>query len=511
MRYIIFYKIIVTLLFTITSSVHSKTRGSDVPALIRDSYGARPIALGDTFTGIANDINTISVNPAGLNTIDAFQASVMYLKYPLNLNYGYLDLGAPLFNKKYRSFIAGSITFFGMPDITYYDSFGNETDRKLKARDLILTLAFANNPLRLFGSKKNFNIGFALKYIKTQLNESDIDTFALDTGFLYKFSIKSLGPEKIKDNFGIGFSIQNIHVSKKESDSIYLPENSRLGFGYNFFKTRIHNFLAGCDFNFANDTPTIVSAGLEYTYYSLISLRGGYKISGVDIGNLSMGIGCRFLIKENLFRIDYSAEPIENMGVRHGISINITFNKTQYRVRDEDHMTMIVIGDQKKLLFQHYQISKQGFNILDKIIEDIKKKNYKRINIKIRTFQLEEEEREYELEDQQIKKLVDYFVSKGIDQNCISSQKYIFLLPERYISLSHTDEYKKRYEISIIEWEKDEQKSFMSHYVKGEQAFETNNYNLAESEWIKALKIDPDNEELKKKIFNTRKKREEDE
>lgn len=69
--------------------------GSSGAEFLRVAMGARPAALGENFTGLADDVNAASWNPAGLGQLKNMQFSAMHLKYVEDINFEYLAASMP--------------------------------------------------------------------------------------------------------------------------------------------------------------------------------------------------------------------------------------------------------------------------------------------------------------------------------------------------------------------------------------------------------------------------------
>lgn len=311
------------ILFSVQQSFTAEA-GSGIPILMLDSYGARQVALGDTFTGIADDINSISVNPAGLSSLQAFEISSMYMKYLEDLSFGYLALGMPLPSN--AGYVGASLSLFSVPDFDGYDLAGNKSADSSSSGDMGFSVAYANNPFKLLNIDANLNLGFSVKYIQSKLAGSSISALGFDIGGLYRLNIPNLGSKEAKENLGIGVSIQNLGSSiKYKAEETLLPQNLRFGLGYRGFNSENHSVLVGFDVNMPNDSDSIMSAGLEYTFMQIISARAGYKFSGTDIGGLSFGIGAGYNLSGKRISLDYALVPVEEFNTVHTFSLGIRF------------------------------------------------------------------------------------------------------------------------------------------------------------------------------------------
>ncbi len=320
--------ILLWILITISSTavLTAEVWEAGAPSLMMDSYGAREMALGDTFVGIADDINTITVNPAGLNTLSSLEGSVMYMMYPLEMSFMHVAGGYPLPDSAFNGYAGASLTMFSVAEFEEYDLIGNKTGKKLSASDFLVNIGYGNNPLKFFGMKQNLNAGINLKLVSCKLVEDSSSAFGFDFGLLYKMDIISWGTKTLTDNLGIGFSIQNLGTSLNYgNEDTVLPRNMRIGAGYLGYKDNQHSVLAGFDINMPNDSDMITGIGIEYSFIEMIFGRIGYKITGRDVDHFSFGIGGKYSIAGKQASFDYAIIPLSNLGLINSFSLGIVF------------------------------------------------------------------------------------------------------------------------------------------------------------------------------------------
>ena len=58
--------------------------------------GARPDGMGQAFSAVADDINTLSFNPAGLGNIRSSQVGYGYESFAAGIQYDFLGLAVPI-------------------------------------------------------------------------------------------------------------------------------------------------------------------------------------------------------------------------------------------------------------------------------------------------------------------------------------------------------------------------------------------------------------------------------
>ena len=74
-------RLLIICLFIIATAAWSveihEAAGTTAAAFLKVDSGTRPMAMGGAFTGLANDINTLFWNPAGLTSIEFREFSAM--------------------------------------------------------------------------------------------------------------------------------------------------------------------------------------------------------------------------------------------------------------------------------------------------------------------------------------------------------------------------------------------------------------------------------------------------
>ena len=314
----IFFPIFLGIAF-LSSSAYAVSEAAVLFLMIEP--GARATSMGGSFTGIANDATAMYYNPAGLTQMkigSAELSSVQWLRSFTNdifhryaaASYSFPEMGT----------FGVSVTYLQLGDCFSMDEQGNT--EKFKAYEYALSLGYAMKV------DKNFSFGFSGKYIKSNLAApgSDFGTataWAFDIGILYNNFAPDLCYKRkfLPGNFSqlfkwtrhrippgpsIGLSILNMGPKISYGDSHQgdpLPQNLRLGLAWNFFDSDLISIIGSVDFRKLlvrphGDKPAddyykalftawqeedalndvTISAGLEFSLFSLSSLRLGRYI-----------------------------------------------------------------------------------------------------------------------------------------------------------------------------------------------------------------------------------------
>ena len=76
---------------SLAASRPTKNAGTSGAQFLKIGAGARPTAMGDSFAGVADDVNAVYYNPAGLGFLDKTEFTAMHTQYFQGLDY---DFGA---------------------------------------------------------------------------------------------------------------------------------------------------------------------------------------------------------------------------------------------------------------------------------------------------------------------------------------------------------------------------------------------------------------------------------
>ena len=281
--------------------------------------GARPIGMGNAYTALADDVNAIYYNPAGLAQLDECQFTSGYGKLywglddGSNLGSGFVGYAHPLYH--WGTLGVGWLNF-GLQGLyrenSFILSYGNTLKKKL--------LAGLN--LKLLSKK----------YGKTLYTESAIDDsgnttgerdpvfskgysktgFSTDLGFLYKFNRE----------YSLGLSLIDIiqpHMDLKDNKS-RVPIGVRTGFLYN------SDFLTfAFDTTFRNGDINVYSGAEKWFLNRTFGVRAGLGVGSRRFSNLALGAS----YAKYLFQFDYAfLYPLS--GIRdtygsHRISLTLRF------------------------------------------------------------------------------------------------------------------------------------------------------------------------------------------
>lgn len=296
------------------------TIGSTAAGFLRLGVGPRAIAMGETFTGLADDVSALAYNPAGLARLRRQELALMHSEV-------FDDVRQEWFGYAYPSqtwgTLAVSLNVLHIRVVPVYDI--NDTlVGETSSQDLAYSLAYA----RSFG---RLAVGVSGKYIRSRLTDFTAAAVAGDAGLLWDTPLRGLKA---------GVSVQNIGTTMYYRD-LYseLPVAGRAGLSYrlvafNEGRGREQEVTAAADMVVYRDRDAFPSFGLEYVRHNVLALRLGWK-GGYGSGHgLTMGAG--FIINRSRkarlpeASFDYAFIDFGDLNHSHRASITLKFGAQRW-------------------------------------------------------------------------------------------------------------------------------------------------------------------------------------
>lgn len=322
LKEIIFVSIL--LMFTTTFLLAKETDATTANQFLKMDVGARTLAMGGAFVAVADDVNSIRYNPAGLRQIEKTEISATHMLWIADLNVEQLSFATkmPRGKDRYLDVFGASIFYMGSgTPIEGRDKQGYVTDPDLNYNNIALTLSGAKS-LDLYD---NVLFGANLKYAEENYSDTKYSSLLLDTGILYKW----------KENMNLGFSVRNIGPDSKGDK---MPLEMRAGTAYQKDKLGL-----SLDFYKFIDTDLRFALGGEYFIKNIFVVRAGYNYSISDNGKLldfeswadvseysvsGLSLGFGFLTKPidffkgYEFKLDYALVDFGRLGFTHIFTIS---------------------------------------------------------------------------------------------------------------------------------------------------------------------------------------------
>jgi tetratricopeptide (TPR) repeat protein len=273
--------------------------------------GARPLAMGEAYTALADDSSSIFWNPAGLAKMSFPEMLYMYDQWFIDIKHQYFDFAFPsllgTFGTGYSVLDSGDIAGFGP---------SGEATGNFKTAGSALTFSWA----RKFSD--HLSLGFNLKSISEQLESKQAAATALDCGLLY-----DLDPR-----FSLGMVVANIGPPLKFiAEETPLPRTIRIGAA---MRDRVWGNklnLAADYVNYADGTGGL-NVGAEYLLKEMLSLR-----AGSSRGYLRAGVG----IASAYFSFDYAYLSRTDLGSAHQVSMSYSLgSEDRQKALAQDYLSL---------------------------------------------------------------------------------------------------------------------------------------------------------------------------
>lgn len=272
-------------------------------AIFNYSVGARQLGMADVAVGIADDVNAIFYNPAGLAQINKLELNAMYFDSIVDTKDEAVSLAYPLRNGIFgrKASLGIGIKAYQGGDLEYiqWDDVNNvELGRKtLKAEnDYMGSIGYAEE------IADGMYVGLAIKAIHSTLVEDyTASAVAADIGILSKTPIEGLS---------VGLSLLNNGTEMKfidEGDA--LPQRTVVGVGYKMKPMQSVDLKVGADYISERDVDGVANVGLEVGLLNMVMVRFGY-LTDSDLGSVTMGIG----ISLGWIQLDYGYAMMDELG-----------------------------------------------------------------------------------------------------------------------------------------------------------------------------------------------------
>lgn len=275
--------------------------GTAGSAFLKIPIDARAIGMGEAYTALSDGASSLFWNPAGLSRVKFFDVSLMHNVWLLETAQEY---GAIAYTKQGLGSFGISVNYFGSGSIMGMDEKGIPTGN-FTASDIAIGAGYAKK------IKEVISLGGQVKFLSEKNERENGTSFAVDFGGLYETSISGLK---------VGGGIFNLGGEMKLVTQGYsLPLTVRFGSSYTF--SRLPLILA-LDVGISNEGNPMFSAGGEYVFGKILSLRTGYKTASNLHGFSGMraGVGVRY----KGIGLDYAFAPYGELGNSHRISVTYT-------------------------------------------------------------------------------------------------------------------------------------------------------------------------------------------
>ena len=301
-------------------SIHDGA-GTTGAAFLKIDGGSRPVGMGGAFAGLANDINTIFWNPAGLTAVHDQELTAMQHFSFADINNQTIGYAQRVDRLVWGASFLGSFT-----EIERRQGPTEDPDSTVTVGGFATGLSFA------YPLGTAMSIGGTAKVISEQLDIQNAYGAAADVGVILRL---------FDNHLGIGVAIQNAGVLDGGEN---LPMALRAGVAYRMWKQpmveegteetmpprELWAFVADANLPLIDANPSF-HIGAERWFYDSVAARLGYQIGMNEnpSNGLSLGVGVRRSGEDALanidFQFDYAFVPDAYVGNAHRISFITRF------------------------------------------------------------------------------------------------------------------------------------------------------------------------------------------
>jgi hypothetical protein len=280
--------------------------GSQAAPWLKLSNNARSTAMGEAGVAVADDVNALTLNPAGLSQLKGQEVAFMHHAYILDSSVEHIAYGLNL-GGNLGAAVGLDYVNFGAIDKYSFNTATNQLEK---------TGSFTPNGYHLdaalgyaFGG---LSVGLDAKLISETIFETAASGFAADLGALWKS----------EGGLSLGAAVQNLGSQLNGSS---LPMGVRAGAAYRLGlgDGKDGVTVAGdASVPSADTAASSFGAGLEYSARELYALRAGYKVAGNGgASGFTLGAGLAY----SVFRLDYAFSAVGALGNSNQLSVLAKF------------------------------------------------------------------------------------------------------------------------------------------------------------------------------------------
>jgi len=282
---------------------------------LNTGVGARALALGSAFTGLANDASAVYWNPSGMVQIPRREITLMHTSFFDDIVHtDYLGFAYPFDNQAVGVGILRYATE-NIPISTRLDENNQPIiERRVGDSEYALFASYGHS------IKPGWSLGGNVKILGQKLGDHSAYGFGVDIGLMTKFL----------ENISLGVMITDItgtYIFWDTGHHDLLKPQIRTGLAYNITLDQLHSrllFVGAGHLDFQQNemsthqnllSNSTLHGGVEYWFYQHFALR-----LGMDNHNLTAGAG--FLLGN--WSIDYAYAGFE-LGNTHRVSAGFHF------------------------------------------------------------------------------------------------------------------------------------------------------------------------------------------
>lgn len=275
--------------------------------------GARPVAMGSAFAAVADDVNTLYYNPAGLGQLRHPQMTAGYGRLYMgltdgsNLGSGFMGVLVPLRDGNAGTLGLGALNLQlqgAYSEDAYYASYGRKIAGSLYGGASLKLLR------RSYGSDAYTQIDPLF-----QNHKRSMSTTSLDLGLLYRVSPYVVLSAGLRD-------ATEPDVGLAANDKV--PRS--LVFGAAYYQRA---FVVGGMLKRKDKDTDLSFGGERWFYRHWVAGRGGFEFGSRNKRNMTLGLGCRLGNAQVDYAFVLPLSGIVDTSGSHRIALTIRFGKVE--------------------------------------------------------------------------------------------------------------------------------------------------------------------------------------
>jgi hypothetical protein len=296
--------------------------------------------MGGAYTSIASDASALYWNPAGISSLEKYQAFFNYsnLFSDLDINLNYFAFVIPA--EDIGSFgISVTALDYGDMDVTteYYPE---GTGEKFSAGSYAFGLSYAKSLTEWFSA------GITVKYITEEIFNSSANGFAFDAGTLFLTPFYEIKFAVMISNYGPPMSMSGEDLLIRydsdpsrqgnnetvdayyKTDDFELPLNLQIGISKDFQFFDGQKLIIAVDATHPSDNLEYANVGAEFSFLdNLIAIRGGYNGLFLEDNTkgLTLGVGLNYGLGIFSLGFDYSYQESKYLNYTNSFAVSFQF------------------------------------------------------------------------------------------------------------------------------------------------------------------------------------------
>jgi hypothetical protein len=295
--------------------------------------GCRPLALGGAYVAMAEGMDAIFFNPAGLANLDAPTFSFNHGELFADMNLENVSFATPMMGGVVG--ISGVAFLSGKMTRTTFEDQEGEIGETFSANDFAFGLSYA----RMMTDK--FTAGLTVKFVNQNIDRVQANGLAFDLGGTYSvstsklrlgFAIRNFGSDLIYSGENLEFEtgltdypeVDEDIPATYRSEAYPMPLIFQIGLAYDIISVGANRITAVVDGIHPNDQDETYNLGMEYGLNDSYFARIGY--TGREQMGLTAGLGARVTLGGSfLASVDYSYEDHEYLDAIQRFSLSVSY------------------------------------------------------------------------------------------------------------------------------------------------------------------------------------------